>query len=176
MRIHAALIALLALTIAPHASADTVPGSSLQLEIVSRQWMTFTIDVTNRSDNPSAFDSTGLYFVPDSTSDSPPQRLGVATPPELAGTQVEVASPVTLPPHSTLHLVVPAYCLDQHRAGPQANTTYHVAGMRMPAVLSSAIASAVQNVHAPRGTDAHDAIQSAVWSVRETTPVVLIGQ
>ena len=169
MRILTILLFALVVTIAPVANADTVPGSALQLQIVSRQGFAFTVDVTNRSDQTAQFDTVGLYFLPDSTSEEAPQRLGVVTSAQNAagGGATDFGTVIGLAPHTSVRILLTSYCLDQHRAGPGSTTAYHLAGMRMPAVLSSALVDAAQRT--PTDT------QGAIWRVRADMPVPLLG-
>ena len=107
------MFVLAALCIAAPAGATDrlVPDSAARLRIVSRSALTFSIEVTNPSDEPTRFDAVGLYFLPDGSG---PQRLGVASAPAAT----------TIPPHGTLALTLQTYCLDEHRAGPSETTHY----------------------------------------------------
>ncbi len=151
------LFALVAVCVAlPASAADRlVPDSAARLRIVSRSALTFVVEVTNSSDDPTRFDAVGLYFLPDG---SEPQRLGVINAPDVA----------TLAPHTSITLTLQTYCLDEHRAGPTDATHYQLASRRMPTALTSALAVAA------RGT-APQNVQQTVWRIRETMPVTLIG-
>jgi hypothetical protein len=122
------------------------------MRIVSRSALTFSVEVTNPSDEPTRFDAVGLYFVPDGSG---PQRLGVASAP----------SATVIPPHATIAMTLETYCLDEHRAGPSETAHYELASRRMPTALTNALAGAA---HAPN-------VQHAIWRIRESMPTPLIG-
>jgi hypothetical protein len=156
----AAFFGVLALTISTGANADEarrlVPDSPLTLRVVERSGEQFTVDVTNPTADVATFNQVGLYFVPAGPPEDSPQRLGV----------VEGDSVARLAPHETLRVTFQAYCLDEHRGGPQEKTHYVLAGRRMPTDLANALAGAAHG--------GHD-VQRAVWNVRAHDPTKLIG-
>ena len=191
MRLFALAVTMVAVAIASPVAADDatwVPDSGLQLQIVRRDSEDFSVVVTNPSDSPQRFDPVGLYFIPTSTSRETPQRLGVVT-----GDPLAVAS------HQSIRVVLPAFCLDEHRQGP-TNEHYVLARRRMPKTLTEALAGAARTVAAQGyDTDAqdtnrfeqaarihmdpqmrqdmiHTATQSAIWRIRQAMPATLMGE
>lgn len=155
----AAFLGALVLTL-PAANADEarrlVPDSAVTLRIVERDGERFVVDVTNPTTDVATFNQVGLYFVPLAPADESPQRLGV----------VEGDSVARLAPHETLRVTLQAYCLDEHRPGPETKAHYALASRRMPTDLTHALAGAA---HASRNP------QRAVWDVRAHDATKLIG-
>ncbi len=173
MRWPSVILTLLLLAIVGPARADArlVPSSSVELEILGRNRTEFVVDVTNRSDTPARFESIGLYFVPNSGEAA--QRLGVVTAPRVVtpGGESVGEEVMTIAPQQTVRLVLTAYCLDEHREGPDVKTNYHLAGRRIPTALSDALAGAAQSaIHD------HQDPQRAVWDVRAKMPATLLGE
>ncbi|HEY1959869.1 MAG TPA: hypothetical protein VGH28_29880 [Polyangiaceae bacterium] len=188
---HLLVALLVVLTFAVNAAADpVVPGSALQLAIVSRAHLSFSVAVTNPTDAPATFDGTGLYFVPLAKEDEP-QRLGVVTPGRFASTPnaAEAWGGISVPAHATVQIALTSYCLDNHRSSPQETTQYRLADARLPATLSTALATAARSI-ATTGSEPKETVQrtmpvrsswtnprtqSAVWRIRAEIPTPLIG-
>lgn len=184
------LLALLAILIAaPARAADPLPGSALQLQILSRSGDELSVQITNPSDDVAHFDPVGLYFVPE-VGGVEPQRLGVVSAPRAAnGDGVAVADAFDVAPHRSITVQLTSYCLDAQRAAPSAQTRYHLANRRMPAALSTALAGAAKTITNlgydpegmrpdPRGRSQMNgsaAIQRAIWRIRGAMPVPLVG-
>ncbi len=178
MRILAVLLFTLTLSVtAPARAADRVPDSAVQLRIVSRDSVSFVVEVTNPLDDVARFDGIGLYFVPDTASDE--QRLGVVAAGQIAkagGGWVDAADVTSIDPHKSIRLKLTTYCLDEQRAAPEQSTSFHLASRRMPTALTIALAGAARTVASlPKTNDRYDATQQAVWRVRTSMPVALIG-
>jgi hypothetical protein len=172
MRILTLLVfALLTLLVATSAGAtDRVPDSALQLRILSREGMVLSVEVTNLTDDIARFNAVGLYFVPDN-SDAP-QRLGVVTPGQVAtpdGAWTNASDTFDVAAHRSIRMKLVSYCIDEHRRTP-GQTTYHLASRRMPTSLAEALAGAARTA-----TSSGQDVQRAIWRVRATMPVALIG-
>jgi hypothetical protein len=188
MRFSALLLLLATLVFALPAGADVVgaggpvPGSPLQLQIVHREFETFTVDVTNPTDAPVSFNAVGLYFVPTDTAQNEPQRLAVVT-----------NNNTQLGPHQSQRITLEAFCIDNNRGAPLPTTGYHLAG-RLPTALTTMLAQAADTIerlgydpkvatHAPQrsrsdvtAAEIRVATQTAVWRVRAANPVRLVGE
>jgi hypothetical protein len=185
------LFALLVLVVASPASAAPVPDSAVHLRIITRDDTGFVVEVTNPSNDVAPFDAIGLYLVPESSGGE--QRLGVVSAGQVTadGTWVDAPGVINVAPRGTIRVKLTAYCLDQHRAAPNAKTQYHLASQRMPTELTKALEGAARTVaslgYDPEGAVGHptpqmaasyyvhNATQQALWRVREAMPVALIG-
>ncbi len=191
------LFALLTLLLAaPAGAADSLPDSVVHMRILAREGETFSVEVTNPSDDVARFDAIGLYFLPETNPKQPdqePQRLGIVSSAQVAmadGTFIDAKDDVLdIAPHRSMTLKLTAYCIDAKRSGPTGATKYHLANRRMPSALTRALAGAARTVanlgydpegaHADMNRRPHVAapydVQRAIWRVREAMPVALIG-
>ena len=155
-----AFLGVLAVTVSATANADEerrlVPDSSVTMRVVERSGEQFVVDVTNPTADAATFNRVGLYFVPAGPPDDSPQRLGVVDGNDVA----------RLAPHETIRVTLQAYCIDEHRGGPQPKTHYVLASRRMPTDLTNALAGAAHQTNNP---------QRAIWQVRAQSPTKLIG-
>jgi hypothetical protein len=175
------LFAFVVLTAAIPANADirSVPNSALQMQILTREGTTFVVAVTNRTDDMARFDGIGLYFLPDSTSEEAPQRLGVVSPGQIEvgeGQWKDVGDVVDVAPHRTVKVRLTSYCIDEKRGGPRELTRYSLASRRMPSQLVTALAGAARTAESSAKHGQATALtQQAVWKVRGAMPVTLVG-
>jgi hypothetical protein len=187
---------LMLLVAAPAGATDSLPDSVVHLRILARDGETFSVEVTNPSDDVARFDAIGLYFLPETNPKQPQQesqRLGIVSAAQVSmadGSFVNAKDDgLDVAPHRSITLKLTTYCIDAKRSGPTALTKYHLANRRMPSALTRALAGAAQTVtnlgydpeglradanRRPRVAAAYD-VQRAIWRVREAMPVALIG-
>jgi hypothetical protein len=169
--------AVLALGLAGHAMAETVPAvkgekAVLKLTVLEYKGGTngaMSVEISNPSSAPANFNSQGLYFVPEETANNAPQRLGAVGHPAIA-----------VPAGKSVKLQLDVYCIDSHRRSPKSGDKFHLANTRMPQSLSNDIANETRKAADAHGgyaaPAAKSSIQSEVWKQRDKKWLKLEGE
>jgi hypothetical protein len=177
----AAFVSLPALAESPFSS---IPDSGLQMRMVRYDGHTngqIEVEVRNPTDRALEFVARGLYFVPNGSADSAPQRVGAVGPFQAQLDKGwEQLDHLSVAPHATVRLKIDVYCIDSHRASPSPATGFHVARDRVPKPMADAIAKDASDASAPQGgiaaPAAKSAVQGQVWKNRDKKWIPLEGE
>lgn len=139
-----------------------------------------TVEVKNDGQHPQTFRARGLYFVPQGSAESAPQRVGAVGPFAVKEGQKWVRKEqMEIAAGQTVRLKLETFCLDSHRGAPGHGQGYGVAKKRLPEQLMKENESAAKdalkassgNINAAKG-----AIQSKVWENRNKKWIKLEGE
>ena len=138
------------------------------------------VDIKNAGKAEARFQAQGLYFVPNGSPESAPQRLGAAGPFQTQEQgKWQEKEKLSLKAGESRRVKLQVFCLDSHRSSPGSDQGFSVARDRLPKDLRKTISSGADEIFVKNGKKmpaAKGAIQSHIWSTRNKKWIKLQGE
>lgn len=163
--------------------AEKGSKSSLKVKFVRYTGGTnghIVVDIKNGGKAEAKFQAQGLYFVPNGSPESAPQRLGAAGPFQTQEQgKWKDKEELSLKAGESRRIKLQVFCLDSHRSSPGSEQGFSVARDLLPRDLRKDISKGAEEIFVKNGKKmpaAKGAIQSHIWSTRNKKWIKLQGE